>query len=153
MNHLKTNPNTQNPERSTQDRYAEWAVTGAGAVFGSVARYLQGIVLTVLLGTLQAYKLLISPLLGSRCRFHPSCSVYAQTSLRRFGVWKGGWLAVCRLLRCGPWGGGGIDEVPGFDSPQQSLRAIANTPEHSPDHTPECCSPTSFHAAVNRTRA
>lgn len=67
---------------------------------------------TVLLGSLQAYKLLISPLLGSRCRFHPSCSVYAQDSIQRFGPLKGTWLALLRLGRCGPWHPGGIDEVP-----------------------------------------
>jgi hypothetical protein len=49
---------------------------------------------------------------GSGCRFHPTCSCYAATSLRRFGLLRGGWLSVRRLCRCHPWGGSGVDEVP-----------------------------------------
>ena len=76
------------------------------------ASLLRGLVMTVLIGSLQAYKLVISPLLGSRCRFHPSCSSYAQQSIERFGPLRGTWLAVLRLVRCGPWHPGGLDEVP-----------------------------------------
>ena len=46
------------------------------------------------------------------CRFQPSCSAYAITALRRYGAWKGGWLAVKRVARCHPWGGYGPDPVP-----------------------------------------
>lgn len=49
---------------------------------------------------------------GSGCRFHPTCSCYAATSLRRFGFFRGGWLGLRRLCRCHPWGGSGVDEVP-----------------------------------------
>jgi putative membrane protein insertion efficiency factor len=49
---------------------------------------------------------------GSGCRFHPTCSGYAATSLQRFGLLRGGWLATRRLCRCHPWGGSGVDEVP-----------------------------------------
>ncbi len=61
---------------------------------------------------IKAYQRLISPLLPPSCRFTPSCSAYAITSLERYGVVKGGWLAVRRIARCHPWNPGGYDPVP-----------------------------------------
>ena len=58
------------------------------------------------------YQLAISPLLGPRCRYHPTCSEYAIEALRRYGIIKGGWLSIRRLGRCHPWGGSGHDPVP-----------------------------------------
>lgn len=62
------------------------------------------------------YKRCISPLVhvvaSSGCRYLPTCSEYAYTALVRFGVWRGGWLAVKRLMRCHPWGKSGLDPVP-----------------------------------------
>lgn len=58
-----------------------------------------------------AYRYALSPWLGPRCRFHPSCSVYADESLRRHG-WRGLLLAARRVLRCHPWNAGGFDPVP-----------------------------------------
>lgn len=58
------------------------------------------------------YRLVISPLLGSNCRFTPTCSSYAMEALRKHGAFKGGWLATRRILRCHPLGGSGIDNVP-----------------------------------------
>lgn len=66
-------------------------------------------ILILLIG---AYRYLISPFLGNNCRFHPSCSCYAQEAIERFGVWRGGWMAVRRLGRCHPWHEGGFDPVP-----------------------------------------
>ncbi|MFC4160412.1 membrane protein insertion efficiency factor YidD [Chitinimonas lacunae] len=60
----------------------------------------------------QAYRYTLSPLIGPRCRFTPSCSEYAITALRRHGALRGGWLTIRRLLRCHPWGGCGYDPVP-----------------------------------------
>lgn len=60
----------------------------------------------------RGYRYLISPLLGNHCRFHPSCSQYAETAVREHGVLRGGWLALRRLARCHPWHAGGIDPVP-----------------------------------------
>lgn len=59
-----------------------------------------------------AYRTVISPLLGPRCRYTPTCSAYALEALARHGAIRGGWLAIRRIGRCHPWGGSGIDEVP-----------------------------------------
>ena len=61
---------------------------------------------------LQCYKRFLSPLFGSRCRFHPSCSDYARVAVARFGTARGGWLGLCRILRCQPLCTGGLDPVP-----------------------------------------
>ena len=55
---------------------------------------------------------LVSVHLTPRCRFHPSCSAYALGALEQHGAFHGLWLAVRRLGRCHPWGGGGLDPVP-----------------------------------------
>lgn len=61
---------------------------------------------------IRAYQRLLSPLLPRRCRFYPSCSEYAAQALLKYGLLRGGWLALRRLLRCGPWHPGGYDPVP-----------------------------------------
>ena len=61
---------------------------------------------------IRLYQWTVSPLLGPRCRFYPSCSRYALEAIERFGVLKGGWLAARRLGRCHPWQPGGFDPVP-----------------------------------------
>lgn len=58
------------------------------------------------------YQLTLSAFIGGRCRFEPSCSRYAQEAVMRFGVVRGGWLAIRRIARCGPFGGSGFDPVP-----------------------------------------
>ena len=66
----------------------------------------------ILMLLIRGYQLGISPLLGPRCRFYPSCSCYAHTALERFGVLHGSWLAVRRIARCHPLHEGGFDPVP-----------------------------------------
>jgi uncharacterized protein len=61
---------------------------------------------------LRTYQRLLSPLLGPRCRFYPSCSSYAITAIERHGPAKGSWLAIKRLGRCHPLHPGGFDYVP-----------------------------------------
>ena len=61
---------------------------------------------------IQGYRLLISPFLGSNCRFYPSCSEYAQEAITEHGVIRGLWLSLKRLGRCHPWHAGGVDPVP-----------------------------------------
>ncbi|WP_277997694.1 membrane protein insertion efficiency factor YidD [Thermanaeromonas sp. C210] len=61
---------------------------------------------------LRFYQRCISPFMGARCRFYPSCSEYASQAVAKHGVWRGGWLALKRLGRCHPWHNGGYDPVP-----------------------------------------
>lgn len=58
---------------------------------------------------LRAYQLLLSPLLGGQCRFHPTCSHYAADALVKYGLWRGSAKAARRLLKCHPWHPGGYD--------------------------------------------
>ncbi|MFI4880139.1 MAG: membrane protein insertion efficiency factor YidD [Steroidobacterales bacterium] len=66
---------------------------------------------------IRIYQWTVSPLLGPRCRFYPSCSHYALVAVLRFGVIKGSWLAMRRLGRCHPWHPGGFDPVPSATHP------------------------------------
>lgn len=61
---------------------------------------------------IKGYQRAVSPLFPPTCRFHPSCSAYALTSVERFGVLRGGWLAAKRIGRCHPFNPGGYDPVP-----------------------------------------
>jgi uncharacterized protein len=70
----------------------------------------------VLIGLLRAYRLLISPLYGQVCRYHPSCSAYALDAVTVHGSLRGSWLAARRLARCHPWAAGGYDPVPGTET-------------------------------------
>ncbi|MGZ8839444.1 MAG: membrane protein insertion efficiency factor YidD [Candidatus Aminicenantales bacterium] len=66
----------------------------------------------VALALIRLYQLTLSPLLGTRCRFHPTCSVYAQEAITKYGFLRGVCLGGRRLLRCHPFHAGGIDPVP-----------------------------------------
>ncbi|RUM89451.1 MAG: membrane protein insertion efficiency factor YidD [Thermodesulfatator sp.] len=66
----------------------------------------------LLLALIRLYRLVLSPWLPGHCRFYPSCSRYAEEALRRYGLLRGGWLSLKRLLRCHPWHPGGYDPVP-----------------------------------------
>ncbi|RYE13430.1 MAG: membrane protein insertion efficiency factor YidD [Sphingobacteriales bacterium] len=67
---------------------------------------------TVFLLLIKAYQLIISPFLGSNCRYTPTCSHYGVEAITKYGPFKGGWLTLKRIGRCHPWGGHGHDPVP-----------------------------------------
>lgn len=66
----------------------------------------------LILASVRIYKYVVSPLLGPRCRFFPSCSDYAMEAVRKYGALKGAGLAAKRIGRCHPWNAGGFDPVP-----------------------------------------
>lgn len=66
----------------------------------------------LLIGLVKAYRLLLSPSLGSSCRFEPTCSSYALDALQRHGSLAGSYLTLARIARCHPWCEGGHDPVP-----------------------------------------
>jgi len=67
----------------------------------------------LLLSMIRGYQFFVSPMLGPRCRFYPSCSCYAHTAVQRFGVLRGLLLSLRRIGRCHPFCEGGYDPVPG----------------------------------------
>ncbi len=73
---------------------------------------LERLVILLLVGIIRIYKIVISPVLPASCRFRPSCSTYALEALQKHGLGRGLVLALRRILRCHPLGGGGIDPVP-----------------------------------------
>ncbi|MBD8629299.1 membrane protein insertion efficiency factor YidD [Oxalobacteraceae sp. CFBP 8753] len=73
---------------------------------------MKALLVSLFVGILRGYQLLISPMLGPRCRFYPSCSNYAIEALRVHGAARGSWLAARRVGRCHPWHAGGLDPVP-----------------------------------------
>jgi len=79
----------------------------------------KGAARAVVTGAIRGYQRLISPLLPRSCRFHPTCSSYALTSVERFGVMRGGWLAIKRIGRCNPFNEGGYDPVPAILRPKK----------------------------------
>ena len=61
---------------------------------------------------IKLYQILLSPLLGQSCRYHPTCSQYTIEAIEKYGPIKGIWLGTKRIARCHPWGGSGHDPVP-----------------------------------------
>lgn len=80
--------------------------------FHAVVAGLRWLLVRVLQLPIFAYRYLVSPLIGPRCRFMPTCSAYALTALERHGPLRGGWLAIRRIVRCHPLNEGGFDPVP-----------------------------------------
>lgn len=67
---------------------------------------------TIFIGLIRFYQGAISPLFGAKCRYTPTCSAYGVEAVKKHGPWKGGRLAIKRILSCHPWGGSGYDPVP-----------------------------------------
>jgi putative membrane protein insertion efficiency factor len=80
----------------------------------------------VMLAFIRAYQRTLSPLLGAKCRFHPSCSRYTYEAIEVHGAMKGSWLGIKRIGRCQPFHEGGFDPVPGTDA----------TPDHPMQGSP-----------------
>lgn len=76
-----------------------------------------------LLGMVWLYRNGVSPVIGANCRYQPTCSAYAEKALRRYGAFRGGWLAIKRISRCHPWGGSGYDPVPQDSGGEDDERA------------------------------
>jgi len=72
---------------------------------GAPARFL-------LIAGIRLYRVTLSGMLGGQCRFHPSCSAYAEEAVRSRGAVRGSLLSAWRVLRCNPFGRGGVDQVP-----------------------------------------
>jgi hypothetical protein len=83
---------------------------------------------TLLVGLVKGYRLLLSPWLGSACRFEPTCSVYALGALQNHGAAAGSYLVLSRLARCHPWCDGGLDPVP-TQKPRLFSRFIPSSSE------------------------
>ncbi|QGN58647.1 membrane protein insertion efficiency factor YidD [Nostocoides sp. HKS02] len=84
-----------------------------------------------LIGLIVFYQRVISPLTPPTCRYYPSCSAYALTAIRRFGPFKGTWLAVKRLVRCHPWTPGGVDHVPAAPGSVPGSTSSTAPPPHA----------------------
>jgi putative membrane protein insertion efficiency factor len=63
-------------------------------------------------GIIRFYQNAISPFLGAKCRYTPTCSAYGLEAIQKYGPMKGGWMALKRILSCHPWGKSGYDPVP-----------------------------------------
>ena len=74
-------------------------------------RFSQGVA-ALMLALIGFYRRFISPMIGPRCRFTPTCSAYGLEAIQRHGPWKGGWLTLQRVLRCHPFSDCGCDPVP-----------------------------------------
>jgi putative membrane protein insertion efficiency factor len=81
-----------------------------------------------LIALVKGYRLLLSPWLGSACRFEPTCSVYALQALQQHGAMMGSYLTVARIGRCHPWCQGGSDPVP-TERPRLFTRLISKSSE------------------------
>ena len=86
---------------------------------------------TLLIGLVKGYRLLLSPWLGSSCRFEPTCSRYALGALENHGAATGTYLTIARLARCHPWCDGGLDPVP-QNKPRLFSRLISPPSEKNP---------------------
>ena len=84
---------------------------------GKALRVVASVPGLAMVGVIKVYQWTISPLLGPRCKYYPSCSNYGLVAIRRHGAVRGFALGAWRVLRCNPWSNGGIDDVPQPEEP------------------------------------
>jgi putative membrane protein insertion efficiency factor len=77
-----------------------------------IIEYLHTLLKWILILPIRLYQLLLSPLLGQNCRYTPTCSHYSVEAIQEWGIFKGSWMAIKRIVSCNPWGGFGDDPVP-----------------------------------------
>jgi putative membrane protein insertion efficiency factor len=77
--------------------------------FTAGLRWVASLPAMLAVGLVRVYQWTLSPLLGNRCRFTPSCSAYFIEAVRKYGLVRGGWKGACRIGRCHPWGPSGYD--------------------------------------------
>jgi len=82
----------------------------------------------ILLSVIKFYKYFISPVLGSHCRYEPSCSEYTHQAITAYGIFKGSWMGLKRILRCHPWHEGGYDPIP--DEQHDSVKCSHDKKHH-----------------------
>ena len=87
----------------------------------------------LVISMIKFYQLAISPLTGKSCRFYPSCSCYAEEAIQQYGVLKGGYLTLIRLLKCHPFHPGGYDPV-NSDKPLSSDAITDRSPSFNTNH-------------------
>ncbi len=75
-------------------------------------KYIKNGLNLILIGLVQFYRIVISPLKPATCRFYPTCSTYTLEALRKYGPFKGSYLGIKRILKCHPWHKGGYDPLP-----------------------------------------
>ena len=100
--------------------------------FASFMKFVVALPQTFLIGLVKAYRLLLSPSLGSSCRFEPSCSSYSLQALHQHGAVLVSYLTLHRLARCQPWCDGGIDPVPATLFTHLVTRVTPNSSEKKP---------------------
>lgn len=77
-----------------------------------IIRFLNRLIGNFFILLIKFYQYLISPYFHSSCRYSPTCSSYGVEAITKYGPYKGGWLAIKRIISCNPWGGSGYDPVP-----------------------------------------
>ena len=89
----------------------------------------------LLIFPIRVYQKLLSPLLGQNCRYTPTCSHYSVEAIQEWGIFKGTWMAVKRIVSCNPWGGFGYDPVP--KNPKKRHNHTIKTTLLHPNEKPE----------------
>ena len=100
------------PKESQASAAMHESTTLSGGPMAKLRQAVNQALTAVLLAGIGFYRRFISPMIGPRCRFTPTCSAYGLEAIQKHGPWKGGWLTVKRLLRCHPFTPCGCDPVP-----------------------------------------